>query len=146
MAFREIDPMTGRRRKSGGRKVGAQNKAVLKRLEAEVLVNEAIMAAGGDALTGRRLLSAVLNDPNSTLEIRLQCAALLARYRTQPAEAGKEVVMIMPPQMPGETEQQRLAVWMALYMCREDDDPEWVAACEKVLELAKNKKRPECLT
>src|SRR5262249_17060834 len=112
MAFKEIDPMTGRRKKSGGRIAGvSRNKSTVRREEAEIAVNDALIALGKDPLTGRKLLSIVLNDPNSTLEIRLQCAALLARYETQPAEGGKEVVTIMPPQIPGETEHQRLAVW-----------------------------------
>jgi hypothetical protein len=144
MAFKEVDPLTGKRRKSGGRAAGTMNVQKRLRLEAEMLVNDALIAANQDPLTGRRLLSEVLNHPRTPLETRLQCAALLSRYETTPAEGGQNFVVRMPPAMPTEGDQAQ-AVWWALYGQTESDDPEWTAACKRVLELAATRNKPEAL-
>jgi hypothetical protein len=143
MAFKEVDPLTGKRRKSGGRAAGTMNVQKRLRLEAEMLVNDALIAANQDPLTGRRLLSEVLNHPRTPLETRLQCAALLSRYETTPAEGGQNFVVRMPPSMPEGKQGQ--AIWWCLYGQTEDDDPEWTAACNRVLELAATRKPPGAL-
>src|SRR5262245_27299283 len=103
MAFKEIDPLTGKRKKSGGRVVGSMNAAKKLRLEAEMMVNDALIEMGKDPLTGRKLLSEVLNHPKTPFETRMQCAALLSGYETTPAENNTQYVAQMPPALPGET-------------------------------------------
>ena len=50
------DPITGLRKKSGGRVVGSVNKSTSARHEVMQRVNDALAAMGDDTLTGQRLL------------------------------------------------------------------------------------------
>jgi hypothetical protein len=130
--------------KTGGRQKGTTNKSTANRQAQMQLVNEALIAVGEDPLTGMKLLRAVLNDPNTPLDIRVDVAGMLLKHELPTAEDHRYVT-VMPPVMPGESAQQQLAVWRALYDRRDDDDPEWIEACNRVLELAANRKRPETM-
>jgi hypothetical protein len=141
LAYKDIDPTTGRRRKSGGRVRGSMNVEKRLRLEAEMRVNDALIAMGEDSLTRAQASVSDSESSANTSVNPLECAALLSRYETTPAEGGQNFVVYMPPAMPTEGDQAQ-AVWWALYGQTESDDPEWTAACKRVLELAATRKPP----
>jgi hypothetical protein len=141
MAFKEVDPLTGKRRRSGGRQAGTPNRTTSARYAAMARVNEALAAIGEDALTGIKLLREVLNHKDTPLDVKIQCAGLLTRHE-QIEAADHKYVAEMPAVMPGETREQQLAIWWALHGATDSDDPEWTAACKHVLELAATRKPP----
>ena len=145
MAYK-IDPITGLRRKSGGRQFGTPNKTTSARHAAMQRVNEALAKMGDDTLTGMKLLSEVLKHPDTPLDVKIQCAGLLTRHEdTTPNQ--KQYVAYMPTPLPAGSTKQQMAIWWALHKKTEDnDDPEWVAACNRVLELAATKNMPETLS
>jgi hypothetical protein len=108
-------------------------------------VNEALAALGDDTLNGMKLLSEVLKHPDTPLDVKIQCAGLLTKHESL-TQAEHSYVVHMPPTLPGETQEQKLAVWWALHSGVENDDPEWTAACKRVLELAVTKQKPETLS
>src|SRR5262245_28743501 len=130
--------------KSGGRKKGTPNKSTASRQAQMMLVNEALAAMGEDTLTGTRLLREVLNHKDAPLDVKIQCAGLLQKHEQETA-TNTQYIATMPPALPGDTPQQQLAVWQALYMQTENDDPEWTEACKRVLEMGTTKKKPETL-
>src|SRR5262245_36585867 len=130
--------------KSGGRKTGTPNRTTSARHAAMARVNEALAAFGDDPLTGTRLLREVLNHKDAPLDVKIQCAGLLQKHE-QETEAQTQYVALMPPALPGDSTKQQLAMWRALYDQTESDDPEWTAACNRVLELAVTRKMPETL-
>jgi hypothetical protein len=131
--------------KTGGRQKGTPNRSTSARAEAMACVNRALAAIGEDALTGMKLLQEVLNHEDTPLDVKIQCAGLLVRQEA-PAASEQQYIAHMPFPLRGETSQQQLAVWLALHDQREDDSPEWTAACKRVLELAAHRKRPETLS
>jgi hypothetical protein len=130
--------------KSGGRKPGTLNKTTSARQIAMAKVNAALNELGEDSLSGMKLLQEVIRSKDCPLDIRIQCSGLLLKHEL-PLASEQRYVATMPPSMPGESAQQQLAVWRALYDRRDDDDPEWIDACNRVLELAANRKRPETM-
>ena len=105
MAYK-VDPSTGLRRKSGGRKVGTPNWTTSARYAAMARVNEALAAIDEDKLTGMKLLKEVLNHKDTPLDVKIQCAGLLIKQETPTAEEHKYVAY-MPPAMPGERNKRR---------------------------------------
>ena len=61
---------------------------------------------------------------------------------TSTCDEDHKYVALMPPELPGETKQQQLAVWWALNSPAGADDEEWWAATARVLELAATRKVP----
>jgi len=108
-------------------------------------VNDALAAMGENTLSGMKLLKGVLNSKDTPLDVRIQCAGLLIKHEAPAIEEHKYVVH-MPTELPGETQEQKLAVWWALHSGVENDDHEWTAACRRVLELAVTKQKPETLS
>jgi hypothetical protein len=100
MAFKEVDPLTGKRRRSGGRQAGTPNRTTSARYAAMARVNEALAAIGEDALTGIKLLREVLNHKDTPLDVKIQCAGLLTRHE-QIEAADHKYVAEMPAVMPG---------------------------------------------
>src|SRR5262245_37068042 len=91
-----------------------------------------------------KVLREVLKHHETPLDVNIQCAQILDKEENAPAEEHKQVAY-MPTALPGETTQKQMAVWRGLYDQQEGDDPEYTAACKRVLELAATTKRPECL-
>src|SRR5262245_41123251 len=142
MAFAR-DPITGKAAKSGGRKAGVPNRTTSARYAAMARVNEALSAIGEDTITGMKLLKEVLNHKETPLDVKIQYAQILVKEENAPAEDHKYVCH-MPPALPGDTPQEQLAVWMALYM-KADGDDESQAATNRILELAATKEKPATL-
>jgi hypothetical protein len=145
MAYSEIDPITGKRKKSGGRTTGTPNRTTSARYAQMARVNEALAAIGEDPLTGMKLLKEVLNHKDTPLDVQIQCAALLIKQEAPSAET-QQYVSVMPPKLPGENQHEQLAVWSALFSEAENDDPEWQAAVKRILELAVTKQKPQTLS
>src|SRR5262245_9207353 len=101
--------------KTGGRQKGTPNKSTASRHAAMARVNEALAAIGDDTLTGMKLLSEVLKHPDTPLDVKIQCAGLLTKHEQPTTAEGQTYVACMPPPIPGETKEQQLAVWFALY-------------------------------
>ena len=143
MAYKEIDPLTGKRKKSGGRIAGVSiNHSTLRRQEAMERVNLALAEMGRDTLNGMKLLQEVLRHPDTPLDVKIQCAGLLTKHETPTAEEKKYIAQ-MPPAMPGETKEHQLAVWWALYGgVPTGDDREWDNAVKTILDKARTKKSP----
>jgi hypothetical protein len=102
-------------------------------------VNSALSEMGRDTLSGVKLLQEVLRHPDTPLDVKIQCAGVLTKVETAPAD-NKNYVAEMPKQVPGDTPRQRLAVWWALNAGT--DDPEIVAEAEKFLALVAAKGLP----
>jgi hypothetical protein len=128
----EIDPFTGKRRKTGGRTKGTPNRTTSARYAAMDSVNQALAAIGDDPLSGMRLLKEVLNHKDAPLDVKIQCAGLLTKYELPTAE-NKAYVAHMPMEIPGEDRHQQLAIWWAMHSG--DEDPELKAEAEKFLAL-----------
>jgi hypothetical protein len=145
MAHSEIDPITGKRKKSGGRQIGTPNRTTSARYAAMARVNEALAAIGEDTLTGMKLLKEVLNHKDTPLDVKIQCAGLLIKQEQPTAEEHK-CVAYMPPAMPGKTQQAQMALWWALYGdVPVGDDPDWDNAVKTILERIPTKQKPETL-
>src|SRR5262245_13861467 len=126
--------------KSGGRKKGTPNKSTAARAEAMARVNQALAAIGEDTITGTKLLREVLNHPDTPLDVKIQCAGLLMKNE-QPTAEDHKYISHQPPPMPGETQEQKMAVWWALYGdIPEGGDPEWENAVKIILEKTPTKK------
>jgi hypothetical protein len=132
MAFKEVDPLTGKKRRSGGRQKGTPNRTTTARYAAMDSVNQALAAIGDDPLSGMRLLKEVLNHKDAPLDVKIQCAGLLTKYEL-PTIENKAYVAHMPMEIPAEDQRQKLAIWWALH--GGTDDPEIVAEAEKFLTL-----------
>jgi hypothetical protein len=65
-----------------------------------------------------------------------------------PLAQEKKYVVEIPPELPGDTPHEKLAVWMALYSGEETPaglDPVYDEAVEVILDRAKTMKKPETL-
>jgi hypothetical protein len=144
LAYKEIDPFTGKRKKSGGRVAGSQNVTVRRRHEAMDRVNVALAEIGRDTLSGMKLLQEVLRHPDTPLDVKIQCAGLLTKHESMPADAQHYVVR-MPTAMPGTDRQQQLAVWWSLFGETDNDAPEWRDAVKQILELAATRTAPKAI-
>src|SRR5262249_41639308 len=128
--------------KTGGRQKGTPNRTTSARYAAMARVNEALAAIGEDSINGMRLLKEVLNHRDTPLDVKIQCAGLLVRQEQTTAEETKYVA-VMPPPMPGETKEQQMAVWWALYGdVPVGEDPEWDNAVKIILKKAPTMKSP----
>jgi hypothetical protein len=139
MAFKDVDPLTGKRKRSGGRQKGTPNRTTSARYAAMDSVNQALAAIGDDPLSGMRLLKEVLNHKDAPLDVKIQCAGLLTKYEL-PTIENKAYVAHMPPPIPGETQRQQLAIWWALH--GGDEDLELKAEAEKFLAFVAAKGLP----
>jgi hypothetical protein len=137
MAFKEVDPLTGKKRRSGGRQKGTPNRTTSARYAAMESVNLALAAIGDDPLSGMRLLKEVLNHKDAPLDVKIQCAGLLTKYELPTAE-NKNYVAHMPMEIPAENQRQKLAIWWAMHSG--DDDPALKAEAEKFLALVASRK------
>jgi len=145
MAYKEIDPLTGKRKKSGGRVPGSQNVSVRRRHEAMDRVNVALAEMGRDTLSGMKLLQEVLRHPDTPLDVKIQCAGLLTKHES-PSASEQQYVTHMPPAMPGNTQSEQMAMWWALYSGEPvGGDVEWDNAVKVILEKIATKKQPETL-
>jgi hypothetical protein len=132
--------------KTGGRQKGTPNRSTSARQVAMAKVNAALNELGEDSLSGMKLLQAVIRSPDCPLDIRVQCSGLLLKHEL-PLSEGRQYVVHMPPQLPGDTPQAQIAVWWALYSGEPvGADPEWDAAVKTILEKIATKKTPETLS
>lgn len=100
---------------------------------------------GEDSLSGMKLLQQVIKSFDCPLDIRIQCSGLLLKHEL-PLAQEQQYVAQMPPEMPGETQQQKVAIWWALYGdVPAGDDPEWDSAVKIILERIATKKLPVAL-
>jgi hypothetical protein len=126
--------------KTGGRQKGTTNKSTANRAAQMQLVNEALIAVGEDPLTGMKLLRAVLNDPNTPLDIRVDVAGMLLKHELPTAEDHRYVTHMPSPMPEGES---GMATWWCLYgNVPTGEDPEWDAAVRTILERIPSKKPP----
>jgi len=129
--------------KTGGRQKGTPNRSTSARYAAMEKVNAALNQLGEDSLSGMRLLQEVIKSKDCPLDIRIQCSGLLLKHEMELAPARQQYVAEMPPPMPGETREEQLAIWWALYGdVPAGDDPEWDSAVKTILEKAKTRKPP----
>jgi hypothetical protein len=143
LAYKEIDPLTGKRKKSGGRIAGVSvNRTTSARMAAMARVNEALNQLGEDTLSGMRLLQEVIRSKDCPLDVRIQCSGLLLKHE-MPLDVAQQYVTRMPPSFPAN--EQGMAMWWALYSGTENDDPEWQAAVKRILELAATRTAPKAL-
>jgi hypothetical protein len=94
MAF-SPDPVTGLRKKSGGRQKGTMNASTSARQAAMHRVNHALAGMGRDQLSGLQLLQEVLRHADTPLDVKIQCAGLLTKHES-PAASEQNYVAIMP--------------------------------------------------
>src|SRR5262245_454795 len=120
--------------KTGGRQKGTPNRSTSARYAAMAKVNEALNQLGEDSLSGMRLLQEVIRSKDCPLDIRIQCAGLLLKHE-MPLASEQKYLVEMPSPLPGDTPQQQLAVWWALYGdVPAGEDPEWDSAVKTVLD------------